>query len=697
MFSEVSINIWFIVGSIGALFSLLFSIRCLFLPERALPFLPAGITLAVFQTGLALLTSVRFPNMIPLILIAAGFWLMAPAWTLFSIIFARDNESAKLKNWRLYLVTISIIGLVQFLWIVSQSGWRIKFIQSGPLNLPVTLWTSIYFAFLIITSALILIHLENTFRSAKRDEKSRIGLMLFFVGTIFATIIYISSQGLIYNYIPSDTIIALILICAPASIGIFWQSLREDVFRIRIKLTRATIYSSAVFLLLGFYLLIVGLTAKILQYFGGSWQVFLSALAGFLVVLILLIILVSQSVQLRAKRIVDHYFSPEKFDYRQQWSEFSENIASITSLDELVDTAIKNLRNIFKPSSILLMLPDRDERKLIPYKTDDNFKNMRIEFKGNLIDFLFRSAEPQPYSALSNDVNIYMELKPIEKVYPDLTLCLPLVAQHKLTGIMFLGNRPQGKAYSEEDYSFLDTWGHQLAVAILHVQSAQKLAEARELESYHRLSTFVAHDLKNAVSMLSLLLKNAEKNMHKPEFQEEALKTITGAVNKMSNIIGKFSSPTRGFEVRKSAFKADEPVREVIKNTKIDAMEKIDFAFHDENSPVIESDSGMVERILNNLIINAIEAQNGEGSITVNIKKSDNNIIYNVEDAGPGMSHDFIENKLFKPFASTKKKGLGIGLYQCREMASALNGDLLVESETGRGTTFSLVLNDCAI
>jgi hypothetical protein len=73
-------------------------------------------------------------------------------------------------------------------------------------------------------------------------------------------------------------------------------------------------------------------------------------------------------------------------------------------------------------------------------------------------------------------------------------------------------------------------------------------------------------------------------------------------------------------------------------------------------------------------------------------KADGHKVVFSVSDNGPGMSREFMENSLFRPFKSTKKKGLGIGLYQCKIIVEAHNGKIEVESEPGRGSTFSIHL-----
>jgi putative PEP-CTERM system histidine kinase len=693
--SGFNINLWVITGGLGAFFTLLFAVRCVALSAKTAGFVIPALSLAVLQAGFAILggAGTLEQQHLGLSTVMLGFWLVPPSWTYFSLEFGRDQPSRKSKSWRPYIVLISITGLLLFIWALLDIAEDLNRIRAALPDFSISSINLLYFLQLLVTSTIILIHLENTFRSADRPQRSTTGLMLFFVAAIFAGMVYIASQGLIYRHMTGGSLRALNIISCIASLGILWQSGRSRVFEAEVKLTRGTIYSSGVILLLGFYLLIIGVVAKVLQYAGGSLEIFISAIAGALIVLILLVILVSQSVQLRAKRLVDQYFSPDRFDYRQQWSRFAESMASVTDLDDLINVSSRDIMEIIKPLNISVFVLDRDDRDFVNIlNSGREVKSGKFAGQSALIDYLFRSADPVPLEKLYKESELAHELDLIVNSPDDFEICLPLVTSRKTVGVIFLGPRRGDKSYTDEDYSFLDTWAHQLAVSILQMKFAENLAEARELESYHRLSAFVVHDLKNAVSMLSLLLKNAEKNISNPEFQAEAINTVDGAVEKMKSIIARFSSPAAEYEVTRSSFPADKPISEVIRSSGVDKMKGIDFTcdYNDELS--ITSNPGMIEKILNNLVINAIEAQDGRGSVRVDIESNGREITYAVTDSGPGIDPDFIRRKLFRPFETTKKKGLGIGLYQCREMARSMGGDLHVESEVGKGSTFKLVL-----
>ncbi len=110
------------------------------------------------------------------------------------------------------------------------------------------------------------------------------------------------------------------------------------------------------------------------------------------------------------------------------------------------------------------------------------------------------------------------------------------------------------------------------------------------------------------------------------------------------------------------------------------------------NLPSVLVDGEQMEKVLGNLLLNAFEALEDGGLIKIKTEANEEKVILSVSDNGHGMSPEFVERSLFKPFRSTKKKGLGIGLYQCKTIIEAYGGKIEVESEEGKGTTFRMLL-----
>ncbi len=99
-----------------------------------------------------------------------------------------------------------------------------------------------------------------------------------------------------------------------------------------------------------------------------------------------------------------------------------------------------------------------------------------------------------------------------------------------------------------------------------------------------------------------------------------------------------------------------------------------------------------IRTVVTNLVMNAIEATQGNEAICVSTGAHDDWVILTVRDEGAGMSEEFIARSLFQPFQTTKKQGLGIGLFHCRNIVDAHHGRMEVESRVGEGSTFRVIL-----
>jgi signal transduction histidine kinase len=108
--------------------------------------------------------------------------------------------------------------------------------------------------------------------------------------------------------------------------------------------------------------------------------------------------------------------------------------------------------------------------------------------------------------------------------------------------------------------------------------------------------------------------------------------------------------------------------------------------------PKAHIDSEQIHKVLTNLVMNANEAVNGDGVIEVATIHEGNTVGFVVRDNGCGMSEEFIEKSLFRPFQTTKKKGLGIGLFHSKLIVEAHRGTLEVNSAVGAGSEFRVIL-----
>jgi putative PEP-CTERM system histidine kinase len=265
---------------------------------------------------------------------------------------------------------------------------------------------------------------------------------------------------------------------------------------------------------------------------------------------------------------------------------------------------------------------------------------------------------------------------------------VPLILHGKLFGFVVLQDARSAVSLNWEVFDLLEIAGSQAASYLAQQDAANELMVARQFESFNRMSTFVVHDLKNLVGQLSLMNANAEKHRDNPEFQRDMLDTVTHSVDKMKMMLQKLSrndAPERPLPLR-----VENVVRQAI---------ALKSAF--EPHPVLDvvdagllvlADGERLERVLGHLIQNAIEATPRSGRVSVSIARMGAQVSVTVADTGAGMSEEFIRERLFKPFESTKPAGMGIGVFESREYIHELGGALALTSVPAQGSTFTVTL-----
>lgn len=207
------------------------------------------------------------------------------------------------------------------------------------------------------------------------------------------------------------------------------------------------------------------------------------------------------------------------------------------------------------------------------------------------------------------------------------------------------------------------------------------------------MSAFLAHDLKNVLAQLQLLSKNAKRHKDNPEFIEDAFETIESAVNRLKKVVDHLRK-------KDTIINATETfsVHSVIQQACMDrssVQPAPRYIPKQNNAFSITTDKERFYNILSHLIQNAQEATPPDGSVTISSSLEKGIYTICIEDTGAGMTDDFIESRLFKPFDTTKgNSGMGIGAYDAKKFVEQLNGYIDVQSEPGCGSSFTICLPD---
>jgi len=230
----------------------------------------------------------------------------------------------------------------------------------------------------------------------------------------------------------------------------------------------------------------------------------------------------------------------------------------------------------------------------------------------------------------------------------------------------------------------------QVTSVLLNLRLANEVARSRELEAFRTMSAFFVHDLKNAAASLNLMLKNLPVHFDDPAFREDALRGIGNTARRIDEMIGRLTALRQRPLLKPVEADLNQLVSEVL--DRLDGMPHVELTKELQPLPGMLADREQIQSVVTNLVLNARDALGPGGRIRVGTENVGGSVVLTVADDGCGMSAAFLKDSLFRPFQSTKKKGLGIGMFQSRMIVEAHGGSIRVESETGKGSTFRVSL-----
>jgi signal transduction histidine kinase len=172
---------------------------------------------------------------------------------------------------------------------------------------------------------------------------------------------------------------------------------------------------------------------------------------------------------------------------------------------------------------------------------------------------------------------------------------------------------------------------------------------------------------------------------------EDVFKTINNSVSKMNKMMDVLT----GKESKSISSKVDiiSVLEELVHNRQIAGSKPVPILGCESSEYYVKADKNQLLAILGHLVQNAQDATGDDGKITISQKRSADGVVIEIEDTGCGMSADFIKTNLFKPFKTTKgTKGMGIGVYESREILLAIGGHIEVRSEVNVGTCFKITI-----
>jgi putative PEP-CTERM system histidine kinase len=467
-------------------------------------------------------------------------------------------------------------------------------------------------------------------------------------------------------------------------------TVRNTGWTVDLHLSRRAAFHSTALLASGAFLLLVAIAGYAVRYLGGTWGRVLQIELVFAA--LLCVALVASSGRFRAKLKVflsKHFFS-YRYDYREEWLRFTQTLSAEHSPHSLQTRVIIALADLVESPGGALFLQEASRGFVASAHWNTPRLGIVERADGPLASFLARTGWIVDVTEYRANRTRYADLAlPAGfDVLPSAWLVVPLLAGTELLGFVVLTTPRTALGVDWEVRDLLKTAARQAASYLGQVRASEALLEARKFEAFNRMSAFVVHDLKNLIAQLSLMLKNAQRHRDNPAFQADMLATVAHVVERMNALM---------MQLRTGSRPVDNP-RQVDVNAlvqRVCATKSGDHASIEIRSdgPVAAfAHEDRLEHVFGHLLQNAIDASPAQARIDVRVERRDSEAVVVVTDRGAGMSADFVRDRLFKPFQTTKPSGMGIGVYESAQYVAGIGGRIEVSSEENVGTSVEVYL-----
>jgi len=630
--------------------------------------------------------------------------LLPGIWLAFSVNYARANTQ-KVKAWWNWALLAVCVAPVPFIALFRRS------LFTGTAHLSGAQWSlslgwsgRALMYFMLVNAVFIVFNMERTIRSSIGRTRWQLKFMALGVGGLFALRIYIGSQSILFSTLNTGFGTTCAMALLAANLLFAFSLARGRSLNVDVYFSRATIQNSLTIILAGIYLLAVGLLAHLTRnYLPTAVQsLSLDAFIVFVSLMGLAVLLLSNRLRRQIRQFVTRHFGRPIYDYRSVWMDLTKRTTSMLDIHELSGAISKLVSESLEILSVNVWLLDETKQRLsltgstalshVQAKELERVGKSAPEF----IQFLDHHRVPLD---LEEEKKLAWPREIMEAAaeffsQSSMRYAIGLYAGGELVGVMTLNDDRVGREkLSAEDLVLLETLAAQLAASLLNLKLSARLRKAGEVEAFQTVSTFFVHDLKNLASRLSLTMENLPQHYDDPHFREDALRVISSSVSNIDDMCSRLSMLKKDIELRLAESDLNQLVSSTLDEFKANLRAPLERDLR--HVPRAMLDQTQIHKVLTNLVMNANEAVsaiNGNGMIRVATLHEGETVGFSVKDNGCGMSEEFIENSLFRAFQTTKKKGLGIGLFHCKLIVEAHRGTIEVNSAVGKGTEFRVIL-----
>ncbi|MDA8137100.1 MAG: ATP-binding protein [Desulfobacteraceae bacterium] len=606
------------------------------------------------------------------------------------LIFTPDTALAQPGRWGIRILAALVMATGLRWW------WQTPVFEKNAGMLAIPHYGQLYFSALFTLLAVLTLawRLETFWRMlSSRDRRQYAYLVLGFF-LVIGSLVWTASYRLTYLRLSSEHLFLLALLLITAWLLILYAVTRHRLLNRRIFISRKVVYSALVPTVFAFYLIALGLTSLLIRTLGWTLPFVLQWLLIILGLMAIIVIGLFQKVRGKIKYFISTHFYLNKYEYRDEWLAFSKLLQGAVSEKMVVEALEQILLESLYTHTIRIWLGDREHGFYLfgPEKSPSGQMDRDIPADDPLIHYLAKN--PCLYVEVPNEApatqTLVAQKKSFFKIH-GIVLMTALITSDQYLGIIGLGPEYTGGHYGHDDFDLLAALGSQAASALLAARNAETLAHLREKSAWQTLSAFVMHDIKNAATMLGLVQQNAPRHIHDPEFQQDMLASIDDALKRMNKVQARLKT-LRG-EIT--------PVLELValsrflEDCRNRFSKKIPGLVLNVTCPSflqLQTDREFLYQIMENLLLNTWEA-GGAGHATLMVEAaSESQIRLDLADSGPGIAPEMLPDRLFEPFATSKPKGSGIGLWQVKMLVEILGGSICARNRPEGGACFSITL-----
>ncbi len=602
-------------------------------------------------------------------------WLCYYALQIFILVlFVREMMTGQLIEW--------VTGILDQPIIIIESSRRFLFLNT------------------LISCVVVLLSFDTTVKNAGRSQLQSVKfIFVAFLGFV-VYFGYVSCSVLVDSYISQSLLHSGVAVISLGLGFLSYAFVKHPFWEVKIRVSRRIVFGSLTVTAAIIYLIISGSILDLLRLAQPVGYDALFPATVFALVAAFLFVYLSPNLKRSAEGFLTRNFFRNKYDYRDLWMKFSQKSSGSLNFNDVAPRVAEFIADsmFVRQVAIWLRPSTGSEAYALAYchesgtlKTAGS-SSLRLIRKPTPRELQGIHAVPEPDSDPADPVFPIDNVTALNEM--GVRRLLFVQRDNEVLAILGVGREIASRDQSKEDDRLLSSISSQLGHLILTHKLSEELLLAREWESFNRFASFIVHDLKNLATLQSMTLENAKRLSHNPAFLTDAFATFAQTTDKMINVIASLSVQRGQFSLKQQPVNILQVLANTFDELKLgqrNGLKLLTTFPPAENPPLIAGDAELLKKAFTNLLLNAIQSlPKGEGAVEVTVSEPQGGkITAEIKDSGCGIPAEQLQ-QLFRPFQTTKKQGMGIGLCHTRSIVEVHGGHIRVESRVNTGTIVEL-------